>query len=495
LTQSLPEKGPNREIFLRALREYSDSCQPPALTPGCPFAYDIEPGVRGCGEECIDILTQYNAPPSVDEVFVDNGVSIRKRRPRSRRGPSRSSKPFDVSEMYLTDREISDITKWRIAALMEGLKRELSWQETKEELRRLENIERIRNELNRRHVDTESLIRYGFASHIAISIYLARVIADLLDDTTASYPGLPSARRWFDIIEPSVKAEDGEKSATATLDGSELLALTSWVRSASLDDIINWTPPVDISEHSSHTDQTDKPEWGWLADRFTETYLSSWRKSSLREEWRYIRGGRLAPCGNGDMSSRKVDELELGRVLLDKLLEGEDRENAARSSPTPHYVDLALKLLKDGRRDTAAAVFEAAVLLAPENGELFNNWAFCLIPDDPERALKLLDSAEALGMAFTLTLVGNRLYCFLRTERYTTGLAYAEDICSNWDKLGGEVGYMWTTIDGELLVSEFHLRAYVLDLVDAIARATGDDMIKSRWGKKTQSMREKLEDL
>jgi hypothetical protein len=494
VTEPLPDGGPDREILLRALREYSDNCQPPALTAGCPFAYDIEPGVRGCGEECIDILARYNAPPSVDEIPVGPDVTIRKRRPRARWGPSKSVRPFDVSEIYLTDSEIPHISKWRMPALIECLKRELAWQQTQDRVERAASIDRVSKELTRRGIDTESLIRFGFGGHIAVSILLARVVAGLVGDESKDYPGQSGVRPWVDIIDPPSTAQIEQRSLTAQIDIPKILPLIAWVLSAPLPDVLEWTPPGDRAALSRYplSGDNNKPEFAWLADRFTETYLSSWRSSSLQEEWQYINGRRVAPCGRGDMASRKIGELELARALADEHVEGDDEKTAYVSS-APHYVPLALKLLEDGHRETAAAMFEAATTLAPDNAELFNNWAFCIIPDDPEKALELLDQAAILGMALAHTVVGNKLYCFLRLGRYTTGLTYAEEILAKWGKLVGDTSYMWA-ISGEVQVTQVNSPSYTLDVIEAIAAATDDSVIKAEWAKRVEAVRNGMKD-
>ncbi len=52
---ALPGSGPERRIFLKALHAYRDACEPPELTPGCPFFTWTANG-PACGEECADLL-------------------------------------------------------------------------------------------------------------------------------------------------------------------------------------------------------------------------------------------------------------------------------------------------------------------------------------------------------------------------------------------------------------------------------------------------------
>jgi hypothetical protein len=133
-------------------------------------------------------------------------------------------------------------------------------------------------------------------------------------------------------------------------------------------------------------------------------------------------------------------------------------------------------------------MFEAAAALAPDNGEIFNNWAFCLIPEDASRALDLLDKAIALGMDKASTTIGNKLYCYLFLERYSTGLAYAESVLAEWDAVVGENGYMWQ-IDDRWNVKSVSTKAYALDVMEAIAKAASDPAAEASWKKRLERFR------
>ena len=97
----LPSAGPEREIFLRALRAYSEACTPPALTPGCPFAIEIAPGRRGCGDECLTLLAEHGAPGPVEEFAVGEFHVVRNRRPRPRHSPESTARPYDARMISL----------------------------------------------------------------------------------------------------------------------------------------------------------------------------------------------------------------------------------------------------------------------------------------------------------------------------------------------------------------------------------------------------------
>jgi tetratricopeptide (TPR) repeat protein len=265
--------------------------------------------------------------------------------------------------------------------------------------------------------------------------------------------------------------------------------LYAWVHSAPLKDVVGWIAPTTREALNGYLESPHEreSEWAWIADRFTQTYLSTWRPSSVREEWLYVAGRRVAPLTFAEMSTRRIPELDLARILADEKCEDDEDDH----EPAPQYVSLALKLLEDGHRETAATMFEAADAVTPQNGEILNNWAFCLIPDDPEKALDLLDRAILLGMGDAHTTVANKLYCCLRLERYSTGLAYAEEVLPRWASLIGGISYMWQ-IDGDPVIVRVRAKAYTLDVIEAIAEASGDPVVRDDWAKRLATVRSEL---
>ncbi len=123
MASDLPRDPREREIFLRALREYSESCEPPGLTPDCPYSIPTkDPGVMGCGEECMDLLGKYNAPRPREEIQPEAGIWIRRsRRPRARRTQQPLAKSYDARQVYLEDQASGPAPRWRLAAILYGL--------------------------------------------------------------------------------------------------------------------------------------------------------------------------------------------------------------------------------------------------------------------------------------------------------------------------------------------------------------------------------------
>ena len=104
ITGPLPASGRNREILLKALRAYRESCQPPELTPDCPFFTWTSNG-PACGEECADLLAEHGCEEPENRIDLGGGVVLIKQAPprRPRRGPSKSDRPFDARQIYMSD--------------------------------------------------------------------------------------------------------------------------------------------------------------------------------------------------------------------------------------------------------------------------------------------------------------------------------------------------------------------------------------------------------
>ncbi|MGI8776577.1 MAG: hypothetical protein ACR2LJ_04145 [Acidimicrobiales bacterium] len=120
--EPLPADGPEKIIFLRALREYSDNCEPPQLTPGCPFRREDPKIGAWCLDECVDLLALHNVPPAMEETKVGEFRILRGRRPRSRRGLGVPRKAFDARGEFLADENLEPAQQGTVSlgALIDG---------------------------------------------------------------------------------------------------------------------------------------------------------------------------------------------------------------------------------------------------------------------------------------------------------------------------------------------------------------------------------------
>ncbi|MEV2237533.1 hypothetical protein [Micromonospora sp. NPDC049891] len=491
MSDSLPSQGAEKEIFLRALRNYSEACEPPALTPGCPFAIDLGNGGRGCLEECVTLLARYNAPPPVDEIAIGKGLGLRPRPPRPRREPAKPGRAFDCAEVYLIDSESNDYSRWRLSSLLERLRRLLLWIEDWDTDRR-QLIDDVLDEIQRRGLSSDELVRFGFGSSIAVGIYSSAVISAVDDiPQSGTTESIQRSREWASLLVDH--APEGGSAADRLVAGynvDKVAAVIAWVVSADLEDVFEWRPPTSKEALAAFTLPPPKEQYSWLVDRFTTTYLNDWAPSSQRMEWGYLHGKVVPLCRAHDMASRSVDRNELATLLAHQASEPKPQRRGPASPSASQYVSMALRLLTEGRRGAAASLFQAVATLRPRSADAYNNWAFCLLPDDPAKSLKLLDQAMELGMSESLVLVGNRLLALYKLSKFAAALTYAEDVFARWPALVGGRGntHMWP-VDCSQPKRVDDPRSYVLDLVLLIASATESSEVLGDWKRRVEAMR------
>lgn len=211
---------------------------------------------------------------------------------------------------------------------------------------------------------------------------------------------------------------DPEPTTEAMSQGFEGILSTTmnWAMEASWDQLVAWSPPT-----TSHTDDTLNQLHivegdTWITERFTMTYLSEWSVAALRSEWRYLHGQLLPPCDPSEMRVREISANDLAKVMADRL--------GADARPSERLIDMlvrpAVEFLEDDRRTEAAALFEAALRLDPRNAKALNNLGFCLLPDDPARALRYLGCAIDTGNADMEISIANRVLAPALLGRWTS---------------------------------------------------------------------------
>ena len=122
------------------------------------------------------------------------------------------------------------------------------------------------------------------------------------------------------------------------------------------------------------------------------------------------------------MRVREVSANDLARVMADRL----GAEPRPSEELTSMLVEPALTFLKEGRRTEAAALFEAALRHSPNDALALNNLGFCLLPDDPEEALRHLDASIGTDQAYLELTNANRLLALVLLGRWTSACDLAE---------------------------------------------------------------------
>jgi hypothetical protein len=300
----------------------------------------------------------------------------------------------------------------------------------------------------------------------------------------------PAPTGWPEFLDEYLAAKDPLPSDKSALENAfdKLLVVVSseysarleiWAGVASVDDLINWRTPAisdflayDLTSESAIKAACRQPVW--MINRFTDTYLKDWNIDSLRLEWRYQHGSVEAPLSQREMAARTVDVNDLARTLAQ-----------ATASPVsdklPAIKNTAIHLLMSGRRNTAAAMFDAARQDNWDDPELQNDYGFCLLPDDPLEAVKALEFAAKLGFSSTVNTC-NRMLGLFMLGRHATALEVADQAMERWGDLDRVPSYLWDFAASEpTLLTRARPCWYLLELAVHVADASGDALVAARW--------------
>lgn len=425
----LPHDPQVRDLFLRALREYSESCEPPALIPDCPFSVSTEPGVRGCAEECMDILGATGAPPPSVEVDLGDGISIRRRRsPRARRPLHPNSRPYDAKEVFLADQEAGPLSTWRIAAVLHGLV-DLVTSPPPDDLdqrqQRLDRLDEFRRIISGRGMDYDCHVVPSLRIPVAGTIFGYAIASQPAEDVPLAVAG------WASLAGDYLPTEDAGITVESAGQAFEslLLPITRWALTADYEGLVNWRAPgrslLDESEIPLAATEPIDSDGKWLVDRFLKTYMHDWSTDSLRREWLYQHGQLQSPCNAADMSSRPIDLTALAQVLAERSAAA-DPPTVDQSRFASKFVRSAVAFLQEARYIEAAALFEAIVRRQPDDPEALNNLGFCLLASDPDKALKSLSLANDQPSADHDLIDINRLLTLFVLGRKTAATDLAD---------------------------------------------------------------------
>jgi hypothetical protein len=512
-SEGLPSSGPERAIFLRALQQFSDECEPPELQPLCPFSVELADGGRGCAEECMDILAEHGGPRSLREgVDLGNGI-VAERRPvrqfRPRRGPEAGSRPFDARATMVRDRDSGrPVATWSTISLMKVLEDELSHSPVDANPERNARIASCWQELERRGHDVQGYVRWGIGRFVATSVAIATVLPDLEDADEDEETDNPPVRLreapagWESLLAQVHEPDPSLDMAFASMPPEERVKAVrvmgalvgpfaelarAWVKIATQDDLIAWRPPSDPSEVLTlaaieAVTKEERETYRWLVDRFTKTYLNDWAKESLYLEWRYLHAELVAPCSSVEMRQRRIADVDVSKAIASRVAPvHKDRRDVDSDEAEPaeapalsidQLVNAAAEFLEAGRRIAASALFEAAKRDNPDNAEVRNNYGFCLLPDNPQRGLQEIYAAEELGFTPRCVNLANRMYGLFRLQRFASALEVAERLFGEEDHEAWL--WDWRKDPENTTILCVNARTYGIQFALDIAQATGD---------------------
>ncbi|MDQ3663005.1 MAG: hypothetical protein M3454_18545 [Actinomycetota bacterium] len=463
----------------------------------------------------MDILAENAALQSSDEVDIGGGYGLRRTTQRARRGPATTARPFDASEFWLADRDLPDARARRTASLLYELRTQLATPPSRRYhgTSSPEDILATMKELDHRGFDGEALVREGIRSAVVPAIIFFSLVADVVAEADRSTADDKieddSVREWTRLLERSEGHDASGRRRILDAVTRHAPRLAGWVSTAPLEAIFNWEAPSpeEWEEMWPAGLSLDSPHL-WLVDRFTRPYLNDWSTFSLKAEWKYAHAEKLPPCNRKEMKERRIDPDELDRAIAHRIVAADDNEDDEGIEVAVERVELkidanlyapvALKLLNNGEREAATALFEAAVALNDSDATAYNNLGFCLLPDHPKEALVALERAADLSFSNRLLNAANRLHGLAALGRYSSALELASKCYSEWRDLivGVGSGYLWdfsAPASAPILRDVENIPLYVVALIRHAATLTGDEAIAEEWLRRTTEMVQLLE--
>lgn len=507
MAENLVEDPNSARIFLRALREFSETCEPPQLHHDCPFAHEISENLRGCGEECMDLLGKYGGPPPSTELTLSNGLTVRRsRRPRPRHSAIRESRAYDARAEYLSESERSPRPQWSLQALLYRFRELIQtppWRFENEPEERDNEIREIIVLLGARGLTMNE--------HLNLTVrFFARMalFAELVTGRASEVDEHTEIGEWVAFVEREGRklpdVPPGPSESRSGLENRspfhEMILLGMWASLSPIDEVLSWAPPKATFEDFASRSKEDfeaessvrTSQGRWLIDRFTETYLDRWDDDSLCYEWSFLHGQVSPPCSPFELRAREVKMTELSAEMADRLVKqvrrkaknGKDmrRFDVSTSTITSHLVKPAASFLREGRFTEARALFEAILQTDPESADANNNLGFCLLPENPQLALKYFDETERLTGARGDLLAANRMLALAKLGEVTAvldiadvafGLAMSSIQDKNVKLAPGVGSYVWNiasvlTGTSPQLDEVGDLRSYAVEILRAI---------------------------
>jgi len=445
---------------------------------------------------------------------------------------------YDARQRFLTQVDLP-VPEWSTDAVVYALRKELlspPWLDADPD-HRLRSIEEKLAELDRRGFDSSAIVRYGFGDRLIRALTLGLAIYEVfrlqqIASGKNELPPLPPL--WTHLIDPERPAEVasvtwpissevlrsrrqrldtftcdldddiapvweprprilGDRATGPTLDfvmrrlhnAASQAFISQWLAGATLRELITWSGrpaypsclevPVEIVER-----------YVWVVERMTSTFFGRWTTSSLRLEQQWSDGRVPPPCPAAEMTIREIPSSDLQYEIASRATALTEPDSQGLDAVSlGELVRVALVLIEDGERDLAAALFDAARTAEPESAEAHNNYGFCILPDDPQRALPALRRSEGLGFANGAINLVNQVQAHLLLGQNRAAIAVAEQLHRRWDRLPRAISFIWA-LDGNSgprLIQVLDPRPVAYALAALAADQTGDESA-ARWRKR-----------
>lgn len=329
--------------------------------------------------------------------------------------------------------------------------------------------------LGQRGVDPRNLLQHGFGELLLLTIDSTLAIDELEGGTPSATATVFS--EWRRLRREVTKGQPaGEQELR--LSKTFRQRLTRWTAETSLSDILSWAPPSELNGPAEPRLDADHKEFLWFVERFTKTYLTDWSDESLALEYRYVlEQWRPEHFPSELLLERDVAQEKVCREISSRAVHGKTTDPLAQLV----LVERALEAIREQKRDVAAAIFTAARTLDPNDPSLANNLGFCLIPDEPVRAIQVLSEARSLGQSDLLNFANTAAAHAVMGDP-EGALAVCEAALAFGLTTKAHVAWLWTLPLGEdPTVLESEPAAYICDLAVAAASSLGNEPLAESW--------------
>lgn len=414
--------------------------------------------------------------------------------------PAKGIRAFDAKESYHC--ASGDPSSWGAVPLLYAVKQIL---ETVPQARTADDSEQVSQCLRtllERGFDVNGILCQGFAktltTRIVNEILISTLPVDDEEEISADSNSSSADRIHPDWIALRDELFDlgggvyiGDKKFVSGEGGkwAELVVFTfitfgpaveGWIRRVEPSDVLGWRVPEveSLRVESEPVIDLRSKEAEWVVDRFTETYLRDWREDSLKLEWQLISGAARPPCPVEEMNYREVQSSEIAPILAEIAASPAERQSRNRQLVLP-----AVKLLCQDQRESAAMLFQPFLDKDWDDGELYNNYAFCKLPDAPEEALTALEHAVEVGDERSVNLA-NRILALYWLGRPAAALELAGGIIDRWTDFSVEACHLWDYSSDRKAtkLQEFDCaKCYIVELGYFIACSTGEDLVAKTW--------------
>lgn len=294
-------------------------------------------------------------------------------------------------------------------------------------------------------VPPDGLVRFGLSHLLKAQISALAVSAHahlkVADRTRSAIPA--RLLRWAEVLDQCPDQSGSWPEAnqnfltrlSRAMGGDFTDRFNDWIGAASIKDIIAWNYDAEPHQDLRPEDLgfTGGPEvMEWVVDRFTKTRYTEWRRSSLYWELRFASNPAITSTESGVPMSVLLQRPAHVSVAVDAIVARasqphvEERFIANMSLIDLHHYVIAL--ISNDSLGQAIDLLREAISERPSVPVLRNMLGFCLIPIDPEAALKELEDCEPGELVSGLLIQLNQIAALWRIGRFVEARRLALDL-------------------------------------------------------------------